>query len=260
MEIRDFLYGTAARRLSGVVAAALLLFDVSGCGGSRHRATPSATPEAPPPVAAPAPDEVPEPDGAERDAATVRHVVLPGETLWRIARQYGTTVEEIAAANGIDDPSRVAAGSSLVIPGAGPVAGPGPGETAGWSWPVAGGNVLSYFGSPRPTHTHAGIDIDGRSGQRVLAARSGKVVYSGSTMRGYGKTVILDHGDGLQSLYAHNSKLLVRKGDRVERGSPIALVGRSGNATGDHVHFEIRKNDVPVDPLVYLSPTVGSNR
>ena len=72
-------------------------------------------------------------------------------------------------------------------------------------------------------------------------------------MRGYGNTVILDHGEGFQSLYAHNSRLLVRAGDEVSRGEPIAVVGKSGNATGEHCHFEIRKDRVPVDPLPYLS-------
>jgi murein DD-endopeptidase MepM/ murein hydrolase activator NlpD len=87
----------------------------------------------------------------------------------------------------------------------------------------------------------------------VVATASGRVIYSDDRMRGYGNTVILDHGGGVQSLYAHNSKLLVRVGDQVASGEPIAVMGRSGNATGEHCHFEIRRNRVPVDPMAYLS-------
>jgi murein DD-endopeptidase MepM/ murein hydrolase activator NlpD len=86
-----------------------------------------------------------------------------------------------------------------------------------------------------------------------VAARAGRVVYSGDKLSGYGKLVILDHGDGLQTLYAHGLELLVRVGDAVEKGQPIARVGRTGNATTEHCHFEIRKDRLPVDPLPYLS-------
>ncbi len=78
--------------------------------------------------------------------------------------------------------------------------------------------------------------------------------YAGAGLRGYGKTVILDHRDGMQSLYAHNSVLLVRVGERVEQGQSIARVGRTGNATTDHCHFEIRLNDRRVDPMRWLTP------
>jgi murein DD-endopeptidase MepM/ murein hydrolase activator NlpD len=79
-------------------------------------------------------------------------------------------------------------------------------------------------------------------------------------MRGYGKTVILDHGDGLRSLYAHNAKLLVRVGQSVERGQPVALLGRTGNATADHCHFEIRRGDRRLDPLLFLLPSLEAQR
>jgi murein DD-endopeptidase MepM/ murein hydrolase activator NlpD len=77
------------------------------------------------------------------------------------------------------------------------------------------------------------------------------VVFSGQ-QRGYGKVVVVDHGDGEQTVYAHNSKNLVAAGDEVERGAEVALVGRSGNATTEHVHFEVRRGGVPVDPLPFL--------
>jgi murein DD-endopeptidase MepM/ murein hydrolase activator NlpD len=182
------------------------------------------------------------------------------------------------AVNGLEDPNRLDVGQVLFVPGAPhaldiepyPAPPPEPGDFAstdpsagygdtGFVWPLPGASILSHFGAPRRTHRHQGIDLKGVAGQEIRAARSGKVIYSGSTMRGYGKTVILDHGKGLRTLYAHNSRLLVGVGQRVERGDPIARVGRSGNATTDHCHFEVRKNRVPVDPLLYL-PGVAEDR
>ncbi len=118
-------------------------------------------------------------------------------------------------------------------------------------WPLQG-EILSRFGAPRSHGHHQGIDIRGSRGEDVIAARSGRVVYSGGGLRGYGKTIILDHGKGLRTLYAHNSELLVRKGQKVRQGDVIARVGRSGRATTDHCHFEIRANRKTVDPLAYL--------
>ncbi len=172
------------------------------------------------------------------------HQVRPGETLWSIANQYGTTVDELVRLNRIADADSIEAGVQLQLPV--PL-----GES--WSWPVEGGQVLSNFGARRRTHTHKGLDIAGRSGQPVRAVQEGQVVYSGSSMSGYGKTVILDHGDGITSLYAHNSSLLVRVGDRIQPGQVVARIGRSGNATGLHCHLEIRRDDVPVDPMIYLA-------
>jgi len=198
----------------------------------------------------------------------VLHVVEPGQTLWRIAKAYGVPLDELSAANGIDDPSLLESGRAILIPGApetlevAPWPAPLPtspgasryaGITTVFVWPLTGGRVLSSFGERRRTHRHAGLDIAGRHGQKIVAAAPGRVIYSNDRMRGYGNTVIVDHGEGFQSLYAHNSRLLVRAGDEVARGEPIAVVGKSGNATGVHCHFEIRKDRVPVDPLPYLS-------
>jgi lipoprotein NlpD len=129
-----------------------------------------------------------------------------------------------------------------------------------FDWPIADGKILSGFGVLRGGHRHKGIDIRGKAGQPVRAARTGRIVYSGSSLRGYGKTVIIDHGDDLQSLYAHNSTLLVTEGQRVARGQVIARVGRTGNASTEHCHFEIRRRDVAVDPLQHLGGAMGSAR
>ena len=86
------------------------------------------------------------------------------------------------------------------------------------------------------------------------------IVYSDDDMRGYGKTVILDHGDGVTTLYAHNSELLVRQGQHVRPGEHIARIGRTGNASTEHCHFEIRRDEAPLDPLRFLVPEVEARR
>jgi LysM repeat protein len=250
MEIRDFLYAK-----SGLVC---LLGMLLGCGGAHQRtAEPVSIP------ASPAGQEVLEIE--ESDG--IYHIIRPGQTLWRIARAYGVTMDEIAMANGIEDITRITSGRPLYVPGATEVldipayqAPPAMTVRGDWLWPVADGAVLSYFGAPRKNHLHTGIDIRGERRQEVLAARGGRVVYSGATMRGYGKTIVIDHGDGYQSLYAHNDELLVAVDRQVEHGEPIALVGRTGNASGEHCHFEIRQGDKPIDPLLYLLPPLEASR
>lgn len=118
--------------------------------------------------------------------------------------------------------------------------------------PVAG-PIVSKFG-PRfhpilhYTRLHAGLDFGAASGTPIVAAGSGTVAHSG-TMRGYGNVVVVDHGGGLSTLYAHCSVLLVPEGVRVEQGQVIARVGATGLATGPHLHFEVRRNGTPVNPL-----------
>jgi murein DD-endopeptidase MepM/ murein hydrolase activator NlpD len=207
------------------------------------------------------------------------HRVEGGQTLWRIARVYGLTPAELQRANGIDEPSRLEVGRELFIPGATAVLDvppypsplplvsvPAPRQLApsardsGFEWPVAGGRVISYFGARRRTHRHTGVDIDGDRGQEIFAARAGVVTVSGRTRTGYGKMVILDHGNGIESLYAHDQDVLVRVGDKVEKGQAIARLGRTGNATTPHCHFEIRKDRVPVDPLLYVTRLAEAGR
>ena len=98
---------------------------------------------------------------------------------------------------------------------------------------------------------HDGIDIAVPTGTPVHAAAAGIVIYA-SWMTGYGNLVVIDHGNGLATAYAHNSSLVVTVGQLVEQGRTISLSGSTGNSTGPHVHFEVRVNGVPVDPLRYL--------
>jgi murein DD-endopeptidase MepM/ murein hydrolase activator NlpD len=98
---------------------------------------------------------------------------------------------------------------------------------------------------------HTGVDIGAAYGSNVLASNGGKVILS-QYWSGYGNAVIIDHGSGITTLYGHNSKLLVSEGQIVKKGDKIAISGSTGISTGPHVHFEVRRNGAPVDPIGYV--------
>jgi len=117
-----------------------------------------------------------------------------------------------------------------------------------WQWPTKGKVQQSYSAADA---TRKGIQVTGEGGQAVVAAEAGKVVYAGSGLIGYGQLIIVKHNNKYLSAYGHNRKLLVQEGDVVTRGQPLAEMGSNG--TGEPMlHFEIRKNGKPVDPLKYL--------
>ena len=123
-------------------------------------------------------------------------------------------------------------------------------------WPLASPVVTSGFGYRihpifGTSRLHAGIDLRGSTGTPILAAGDGVVVSAG-WRGGYGNTVIIDHGGSLATLYAHQSRVHVRAGAHVRRGQAIGAVGSTGQSTGPHLHFEVRVNGTPVDPLNYL--------
>ncbi|HKY31719.1 MAG TPA: LysM peptidoglycan-binding domain-containing M23 family metallopeptidase [Candidatus Polarisedimenticolia bacterium] len=191
-------------------------------------------------------------------AHELTHVVERGQTLSSIARRYGLTVRRIAAANGIADPSRLAAGRRLVIPHRpsrpSPASPALPAPLLGEAsfWPVRG-PILSGFAAPRGGRRHKGVDIKSEEGSPVAAAAAGVVQRVEESFGTYGRLVTLDHGGGLVSYYGHNARNLVQPGQRVSAGDVIALVGRSGNASTPHLHFEVRLRGVPVDPLKALA-------
>jgi lipoprotein NlpD len=200
----------------------------------------------------------------------VYHRVRAGETLYRISKAYGVSVNRLAAANHLRDPSRIEVGQRLFIPGARrelPVtlitprtARARPRESHGapasdmrFAWPVTGGIVTSGFGM-RGHSFHDGIDISAPVGTPVHAAQDGEVIYS-DVLRGYGNVIIVRHADGFATVYAHNQMNRVHDQQRVRQGDVIAAVGDSGRTSGANLHFEVRQDNVARDPLEFLPPT-----
>jgi murein DD-endopeptidase MepM/ murein hydrolase activator NlpD len=122
-----------------------------------------------------------------------------------------------------------------------------PAYKGAWRWPLGAGVVSSEFGR-RWHKPHEGLDIAADEGEPVYASAAGEVLYADSRMRGYGNVVILRHDSSMTTLYAHNQTLKVHLGDKVEQGQVIALLGSTGHSTGPHVHFEMRRTNVPLDP------------
>ena len=167
-------------------------------------------------------------------------------------------MDAIVEANELRSGDLVQPGQRLVIPGGAidiprritsPTRGSVVSIAQSFVWPARGA-LSSRFGW-RWQHHHNGIDIAAPYGTQIYAARAGRVTFSG-WYQGYGRAVIIDHGDGVSTVYGHASKLLVRAGEMVRAGQPIALVGSTGIATGPHLHFEIRVNGRPLNPLKYL--------
>jgi murein DD-endopeptidase MepM/ murein hydrolase activator NlpD len=127
-------------------------------------------------------------------------------------------------------------------------------ECTSLAWPV-NGPLASPFGR-RDGKPHDGIDLAVKEGTPVFSACAGIVAYAGDKLRGYGRLIILAHAGGLATVYAHNSQLEVKEGDAVGRGQLIARSGATGHVTAPHLHFEVRKDNRPEDPLKYLPPRV----
>lgn len=207
------------------------------------------------------------------EAALISYYIKEGDTLYSIAMRHGVTVAEVERYNSIDDPRYLELGSKILIPDRGddtPRASVklAPKKTKNqfrllpqskkWigklEFPIKGGNLSSKFGN-RWSSFHEGVDIRSPEGTPIYAAHSGTVVYSGQSLRNYGKLIAIE-ADGIMTIYAHNSRNRVSHGDTVTRGERIADVGETGKATGPHLHFEVRVPNsegkhVAVDPLKF---------
>ncbi len=120
-------------------------------------------------------------------------------------------------------------------------------------WPLRG-KILSGYGAKDGGLFNDGINIAARRGESVVAAGDGVVVYAGNEIRGFGNLVLIKHANGWMTAYAHNDRLLVRRGERVRRGQTIAKAGSSGGVASPQLHFEVRKGSRAVDPVKYLGP------
>jgi len=223
-------------------------------------------------------------------AAGDTYVVRPGDTLFKIAKAYGLEVNDLARWNNLSDPGQIRVGQVLQLSSAGGVPASRPASPSGatqsqpipasgstqprpldgqpaaqpstpasrpappraadaglvnWTWP-ASGPILQGFNA-----NTKGIDIGGTAGDPVQAAADGKVMYSGNSVRGLGNLIIINHDNGFLTAYAHNRSLLVKTGQNVKRGAKIAEIGQT-DAPSPRLHFEIRRQGTPVDPLQYL--------
>ena len=234
------------------------LFLLSGCTGVRHLA----------PV-----DTLKQPPSLKIST----HIVATGETLYAIAWRYTLDVNELARINGLAEPYTIIPGQKLSIdlnqpsnsthqvrttsqssvtnrssiePNSAPskVRYAPRNDILHWQWPVTGALLATFGGN---SGLDKGIDIGAKKGQPVRAAEAGTVVYAGTGLRGYGKLLIIKHNENFLSAYAHNDKLLAAEGETVKAGQKIAEIGSSGTDS-NKLHFEIRLNGKPVDPLQYL--------
>lgn len=198
----------------------------------------------------------------------VLHTVRSGDTLSAIASRYDVAAEEIIKYNRLSaDGAKLSIGQKVIVPGGelgqsvtapdivsrdtrvaqrdvdGPTPEPVEDLAEGFQWPTTTNHISQYF-----RWGHTGIDIDNRSRPSVFASQPGTVEFAG-WLGGYGNLIILNHGGGLQTYYAHLDRFYASVGDTVAKGAAIGKMGSTGRSTGPHLHFEVRLNGKPVNPL-----------
>jgi len=193
----------------------------------------------------------------------VMHVVRTGDTLSSLAVKYKVSVEEIVEfplnnLKSADSP--INRGRQLIIPNGtkpyvarqvamyrGPVPANAVRGSGNFAWPVSGHITQQFW------HGHRAIDVGARAGAPIVAADSGYVIKASHGWNGgYGRMVMIDHGNGFVSLYAHMNTVYVRQGENVAKGEQLGTVGNTGRSTGPHLHFEIRQNGAARNPFYFL--------
>jgi len=201
----------------------------------------------------------------------ILYKVKSGDTVAKIAQTYSTETAKVLEANGLASASALKVGSEIILPdGRAPAPpppkrpaqiatnikkvitpGPSPDRTSsGMIWPTAARRITQYWRG----RLHTGVDIAGPTGTAIYAADDGVVAVAGWNSGGYGNMLLVDHGGGIFTRYAHASKNLVQVGDTVKKGDTIALMGSTGRSTGPHLHFEVmtRTTSNRVNPLDYV--------
>lgn len=211
-----------------------------------------------------------------RKKRVIYHIVRKGECLWLISKKYNVSLERLIELNNIQNPHLIPVGIKLKI-----ILNDKINRTKSkkyityqrqnlrrrrvnylkkkrlrFRWPLIG-RITSEFGVRRSPYSrkmefHTGIDIAARAGKKFVAAEDGKVIFVGRK-GGYGLTIIIQHSKGYKTLYGHCLIALVRKGQYVKKGQIIGRIGESGLTTGPHLHFEIRKNNVAIDPTTLIN-------
>ncbi len=191
----------------------------------------------------------------------VYHTVVEGDTLESIAKKYKAQGEDITGYEGnyMQEPYTITVGQKLIVPGgrkpyqvrhvvawSGPVPKDAKRGTGRFGWPISGYITQRYH------EYHPAVDIAAPEGTSIKAADSGYVAVVGRNDTGYGRYVLIDHGNGFQSVYAHFSVIFVEVGQSVGKGQTIGLCGSTGKSTGPHLHFEIKLDGVRRNPSIYL--------
>jgi murein DD-endopeptidase MepM/ murein hydrolase activator NlpD len=202
----------------------------------------------------------------------VVHIIKRGDNLSKLAKLYNADLNAIISVNQLSSAADIRVNQEIIIPGGRPiVAAPAPtvyrqrnqnpparsGQPAGANaqatgdgrllWPTTSRRISQYF-----NWRHYGVDIPNRIGQPIYAVQDGVVETAGWNRGGYGYYVIINHGNGMRSLYGHASELYVSPGDHVVQGQVISAIGSTGRSTGPHLHLEIRLNGRMVNPLNYI--------
>ena len=182
----------------------------------------------------------------------LHHRVEPKQTLWMISRIYNVDIDDILRANNISEDATIEVGQVLLIPNR-----LKPQNEMIFSsgddfiWPLKG-RVVSAFGTNYQNLINKGINIQVSMDDDILASRSGKVVFYAPNFGNFGRTVIIDHGNGLRSVYSRASEFFVRPGENVQKGALIGRISPTSKGKSNYLHFEIRKGAMPQNPLFYL--------
>ncbi|MDP1709733.1 MAG: M23 family metallopeptidase [Candidatus Komeilibacteria bacterium] len=195
------------------------------------------------------------------------HTIKKGDSINSLAARYRAQAADIIEVNKLADASDLRVGQKIIVPDGIPISTKpatvvargsnatigglfknAPAASGHFNWPTISRRISQYYRGWR----HTGLDIAAPTGQPVYASDEGVVITAGWNSGGYGLYIIIDHGNGIQTLYGHNSKINVQRGDRVNKGQVIGQVGSTGRSTGPHVHYEVRVNGNRVNPLEYL--------
>lgn len=182
----------------------------------------------------------------------ILYTLKQGDTFSDVGAYYGIDASSIMSypPNRLASPDQVPVGATILLPGAVPPPPPpaAPYSPAGFHWPLVG-PITAYVGDGRG---HTGIDVSGHYGVAIAASAAGRVTFAGAKGDGYGNYVIINHGNGLTTVYAHLSEIHTATGQSVGAGTTIGSLGCSGLCTGPHLHFEIRLNGAAANPLNHL--------
>jgi len=182
----------------------------------------------------------------------IYHKIERGQTLWRISKMYNVDLDQLASINHILDTTVIETGQLIFIPNRKkPQTMPIKSSSDDFIWPIKG-RVIAAFGKTYANMINKGLNIQPYQNTDVVAARGGKIVFYADDFGGFGKTIIIDHGDGFSTVYARNAQVFIKPGEYVQAGALIAKAGSAGRDKNNYLHFEIRKGHIPQNPYYYL--------